>query len=140
MTDEEFEARMKARAERKSAAAEKRKELERSNLLKLDELEQEHGDERVAAVYAPDGRMVVVGVPKAPHMQQFREELGRDGKPKQVATRQREAQDTLARRSLLFPSLTEYEALCDEFPAMSLSAANAAAGLAGMSEDEEAGK
>ena len=134
-----FDERMAQRAARKANQKRERDAQYRADMLKLDELEQEHGDDSVRGVFTSAG-MVAIRRPKKHEIDRFTEAMLRDGKPGQKASRQREAAEQLGRVCRIHPATEVYETMVEASPGLPHKVGTAAAEFAELIEEEEAGK
>lgn len=125
----------RAREQREAIEAPHRKLAEEELALKNEQAielaEQEHGlaGKKIAIVGTDLGVVIV----KRPHAALFKRFQDR-GK-----TSSKEL-DELVRPCLVYPTVTEYERICDELPATLLHIADAVSGLAGVRAEHIAGK
>jgi hypothetical protein len=114
---EEIEAR---RAERKATRVQARQEQYAKDIVEIDRLEAELGDDRVAVLKMPSfvpglPTVVVVKTPSKPHMNRFRE-MAQKAKDNRVAIG--EAAAMLASSCIAFPEKEVYERMREEWPAI----------------------
>lgn len=132
---EEYERRMEAREARKAAAEAAREERRMKDDLLFDDLEQEHGDGRVARVSTQKG-MVVVRVPEDAEYQRWRA----TSKKAKKAQADLEAGWALGRRCVIHPDRATFESWVEEFPGLADKVQLAALRLADAVQEDEAGK
>lgn len=137
MTPEEYEQRMKAREARKKAASDAREAQHRADMIRLDDLEQEHGDGNVAAVaVAATGGLVIVRRPTLSEYERYKAAVTRAKKPQA----QTEAQKVFARKMVVHPELAAFDELAEESPGVVDRVAVEALKLADLIEAELEGK
>jgi len=134
-----FEERMARRDVRKAALKSAGEQRKQADMIKLDELEQEHGDDNVMPVWTSAG-LVVIKRPKRIHATQFQQAVIKDGKPEGKAQRQVDALERLARQSLLYPDFETYDAMVTDYPGIASKVGGAAARFAELASEEEEGK
>jgi hypothetical protein len=114
---EKIEAR---RAERKKAIAKSRAEQYEKDLERVDALEQEHGDDRVAVLKMPSfvaglPTVVVVKTPSAPVFRRFRDMVR---KSKQNPDSIGAAQELLATSCIAYPDAETYKRMQEQWPSI----------------------
>lgn len=140
MSDKTFEERMVERDARKAAAAKAREDQKQRDMLVLDGLEQEHGDDNVMPVWTAGG-LVVLSRPTAGSMKRWREAMWAEKvKPAERSAIKAKAAGDLAKTCIRFPPADEYAALVDKYPGIPDAVGAEAVKFAGIVEDEEAGK
>jgi hypothetical protein len=128
------------REARKAAAAAAKKEQAHRELMVLNDLELEHGDDNVMGVHTVGG-LVVIARPRSAPMQRWREIMWSE-KTKagdRAAVKARAAGD-LAATCVLYPDKQAYSAMVEKYPGVADAVGAAAVKFAGIVEEEEAGK
>jgi hypothetical protein len=136
---DDFDSMMAARAARKAEAADKRKETRDAQIVKLNDIELEHGDDNVAALWAGDA-LVVMRRPTQSHFTYFQDMSGAGGDEAEKAQRIRRALETLARQCLLHPDEVAFRDLCKIHVGLAVDAGNAARKLGDDAEVVATGK
>ena len=117
----EVEEIEKRRAERKAARQKASAEQYAKDIVEVDRLEEEHGDDRVAVLKMPSfvpglPTVVVVKTPSKPHMNRFREMAQKRANDKVAIG---EAAAMLATTCIAFPADKDvYARMCEEWPAI----------------------
>ncbi len=121
----------RAEAERVKALEDQLKRLEHEDLAAtlLEEHEEKHGRGRVGVVHTDEGPVVL----KCPHSATFRKFQDR-------AEYKTEPMFDLVLPSVLHPSRSEFEALCERLPATLARCASKVAELAGQRVQDVSGK
>jgi len=135
----EYERLKTERDARKARLQAEREQRDRQDLVALDALEREHGDENVKPIYTSAG-MVVVRRPTKGEADQFQEAVIAEGKSAQKAQRIRRATEKLARRCLLHPELGAFDEWTERYPGIPANVGAAAAEFADIVLKEEEGK
>lgn len=137
---DDFQARMDARRKRKDEAARAKAKRRERDMLVLDDLEIEHGDDNVKPIYTTPG-MVVVRRPTGSEAQQFQEEILKDAKtPARKAQAIRMATEKLARRCRLHPESDVYDEWVEGYGGIPANVGNVCAQLADIVIEDEAEK
>lgn len=134
-----IQALLDAREARKAAAREALEEERRASLVKLDELEQEHGDDNVRAVWA-GGALVAVKRPTKAQYDCFSDKAALGNKDPEHSKSIRLALATLARQCLLYPDEVAFRELCKAHPSLDQDAGNQARQMGDDAEVIQAGK
>lgn len=134
-----IEAIQAKRAARKAEAAKAREEQYEKDLVALDALEMELGDDRVRALEMPAHIaglpvMVVVSCPSKDYYKKFQDMVRR---AKGDLSKTAPASEQLADVCIAYPAKDVYAQLRAEFPGIHDQVANAAADLARAKDDAE---
>lgn len=139
MASDEYKAAMAARDARKAQIAKRKADQLEREMVILDQLEQQHGDDSVRRVDTLAG-MVVIRKPTKPEVDRFQDSILRDGKPQQKAQRIRLATEQLARICVLYPEGERYAEYCEEYGGIPAVVGGECAKLANVVYEEEAEK
>ncbi len=134
--DLDIDERLAARAKRKAGLKKEQVRRDKLDLVTLDDLEQEHGDDNVRPVFTSAG-MVVIRKPERAWVDAFQESYLRDGKEKIKAENRRKAAEKLARLCLIHPTPEVYAGWCDEYGGIPSNVGAEAAKFADVVLDEE---
>jgi hypothetical protein len=144
-----FQARMAAREARKAALAAREEAQHEAELILLDDLEQELGDDAVRGVHTRSG-LVVVRAPSRPVMAQWREKILKLAEGN--AAGKAAASLNLARQCIVAvlakggkpergtSAIDAFDAMCEAHPGIQDLIANEAIKLSGQLAEQEAGK
>lgn len=141
MADEKtYEQVMAERDARKAALAAAKADQRKADMLKLAELELEHGDDAIAPVWTLEG-LVVVRMPTRAEMARWREAMwAEDAKPGQRQQRKAAASPTLGDACVIYPDKATYKAMTDRRAGIADAVGAACVKLGGINEEEDAGK
>lgn len=131
------EAILAERDARKEALAKAKEDRELDDLRVLNDLEIEHGDDNVRAVYSSAG-MVVIGRPKPGPMQRWREAMWSEKiKPGERAAAKARAAADLAKTCIIHPTMEAYSEMCSVLTGLGDTVGAAAVKFAGIVEEDE---
>jgi hypothetical protein len=136
---DEIDTMLAEREKRKAAAEAERKAARRASLVRLNDLELEHGDDNVRALWAGDD-LVVVKRPTKPQYDCFSDKAALGNKDQEHAERMRKALATLARQCLVCPDEVAFRELCKRHPSLEQDAGNQARSMGDDAEVVRAGK
>lgn len=135
-----YEEIMAERDARKAAAKAAKGEQHKTEMLKLAELEVDHGDDNIAPVWTSEG-LVVIRTPTRAEMARWREAMwAEDSKASQRQQRKAGAGPALAEACVIYPDKGVYKAMCERRAGIADAVAGAAVKLGGVGEDDDAGK
>ena len=135
MTPEEFEQRMQARRERKAAAQEAQEAQRMADMIRLDDLEQQHGDEAIGYVPTPLG-LVILRKPTQTEYETWKADTKKAKTPQGGA----EVDMMFANKCLVHPPPDAYARIVEEFPGVPDKIVLLALRLAKAAADDEEGK